>query len=117
MAFEKDLRKYPRYNINADFKYAYNSVEARCQILNISEGGMLLKIPQILDIGDEILLIFERTIPYKVKKVKAEVKHININKAGVSYKEISLDDQDFIREYIDYLRRNKATNHIYYNYR
>ncbi len=114
MAFEKDLRRYPRYNITSDFKYAYNNVEAKCQILNISEGGMLLKIPQILDIDDEIVLIFEKTIPYQVKKVKAEVKHVNINKAGVCYKEITIEDQDFIRDYISYIRRNKTTNYVYY---
>lgn len=114
MTFEKDLRKYPRYNITSDFKYAYNNVEAKCQIVNISQGGMLLKIPQILDIDDEIVLIFEKNIPYQVRKIKAEVKHTNVNKVGVSYKEITIDDQEFIKEYIDYLRRNKTLNHIYY---
>lgn len=114
MVLEKDLRRYPRYNITADFKYAYNNIEAKCQILNISEGGMLIKIPQILDIDDEITLIFEKTIPYQVKKIKGEVKHINVNKAGVAYKDITIDDQNFVKDYISYLQRNKPTSYIYY---
>ena len=68
-------RHNTRFNVNYDFEYYYNEKSSKCVILNISESGMLLKIPQILDVGDMINIYFEHDLQKE--------KHENGTKEGI----------------------------------
>lgn len=94
---QKSQRQFPRYKVNYDFKYSYNNKSAKCEIINISEGGMLIKIPQILDIGDKIKLFFDE---YNNLDIQAVIKHKNYNYFGVSFFDYTEDDHNFVRQFI-----------------
>ena len=91
-------RLYNRYKVNYEFKYSYNNKPSKCIILDISENGMLLKVPQILQPGDLITLIFEE-IDYNLSLL-AKVIYSNINYIGVSFVLDDYEDIEFIKHFI-----------------
>jgi c-di-GMP-binding flagellar brake protein YcgR len=104
---KKSKRAFPRFRVNFDFKYFYNSTPARCTILDISEGGMLIKVPQILEIGDKIELVFEDSKLNSVN-IMAIVVHKNNNYVGVNFLFEEYDDPSFIRHFIHEIKnKNK----------
>jgi hypothetical protein len=104
---QKSQRLFPRYKVNYDLKYSYNKKLSKCEIINISEGGMLLKIPQILDAGDQIRLFFDE---YNNSDLHAVIKHKNHNYVGINFINNSDDDYNFIRQFI---KEIKSKNRFY----
>jgi len=91
-----------RYKINHEFKYSYNDTESKCSILNISEGGMFLKVPQILEIDDKIRLFFEGE--NTSFDIFGKIVHIDNNYVGVSYVDDDLYDHSYVRQYVNEVR-------------
>jgi len=103
----KIRRRDHRIRVNFDFKYSFNNKQSKCSIVDISERGMLLKIPQILDIGDIINLIFEDNSIGEVT-IEARVIHKNNNYIGVNFIEDEYEDLTFIRHFINSIKdKNK----------
>ena len=101
-------REYMRYNVNEEFNYSYNGKIASCEIINISERGMLLKIPQILEVGDIIKLFFK---DLRNPEIRAVVKHKNYNYIGIYFLNHSQEFLEHIRKFIsEIVEKNKRHN-------
>jgi hypothetical protein len=94
---QKSQRLFPRFRVNYDFKYSYNNKFSKCSIIDISEGGMLLKIPQILDIGDKIKLFFDE---YYNTNIYAVIRHKNHNYIGIGFSDYSDEDHNYVKHFI-----------------
>lgn len=90
------LREFHRFKVNYDFKYSFNDRESKCEILNISEGGMLIKVPQILDVDDVLVIYIDEETPKRIQ-LRAVVRHTNYNYVGIKY----LFDDDLDREIVN----------------
>jgi hypothetical protein len=100
-------RLYPRTKVNFDLTYSFNNKKSKCTILDISETGMLLKIPQILDVDDEIILNFDYKIN-NINSLKARIVHINNNYVGICI----LDEHDEIIYLRDFINSIKHVNKL-----
>lgn len=99
----KMRREFPRHNVNHEFKYSYNETESRCSILNISEGGMYLKIPQILELDDQIKLFFNgENVSFDIF---GEIVHRDNNYVGIRYLEEDLYKHSYIKKYINEIKK------------
>ncbi len=95
----KSKRIFPRFKVNFDFRYFYNSTPSRCTIIDISEGGMLIKVPQILEVGDKVELVFDDN-ELNSMNILAKVVHKNNNYVGVTFLFDDYNDPSFIRHFI-----------------
>lgn len=103
----KIRRINPRIKVNYDFKYGFNDKFSKCTIIDISEDGMLLKVPQIFESGDKIILSFEDE-EYKSIEITARVVHTNNNYIGVKYIFDEFEDNSFIKHFIHEIKdKNK----------
>jgi len=73
-------RKHLRHFINYDCTYSYNGKSSKCNILDISENGAMLKIPQVLVRGDKIELHLTGT-----DMITAVVKHSRCNYINIKF--------------------------------
>jgi c-di-GMP-binding flagellar brake protein YcgR len=89
-----------RANLNIEAQYSLDDTQSKCTVLDISNTGMGLKVPQFLTEGDVLTVYFE--IPeYGRVKAKVNVVFMKGTKVGCNF--ISIDDQSrqVINRYID----------------
>ena len=102
-------RKFQRYRVNFEIRYSYNGKISKCEIINISDDGMLIKIPQILEVGDIIILLFDE---HNETFINAVVRHKNYNYVGVCF--IKTID-DYLAKIKDFINDIKNKNRILIN--
>ena len=96
----KYKRKYCRFLlVDCVFRYKYTHKIVNCQILDLSHGGALLKIPQVFLKGDVITIFLKDNFGVEMP-IKAEVKYSTFNKIGIKFLEDSLLVSDFISDII-----------------
>jgi len=107
--FEK--RKHPRFDVNLPIEYVRSdSLTSRGEARNASEGGVLLYLPEKMEIGQllSLKLFFSfnselKTIEMLVKVVWMDI-HLGENpgdyRAGVKFVEISPDDLERLRSFL-----------------
>jgi c-di-GMP-binding flagellar brake protein YcgR len=107
--FEK--RKHPRFDVNLPIEYVRSDLPAnRGEALNASEGGLLLYLPERMEIGQHLSLklFFSsgselRTIETLVKVVWMDI-HLGENRgdyrAGVKFVDISKGDLEKLRSFL-----------------
>lgn len=107
--FEK--RKHPRFDVNLPIEYTRSdSVVSRGEAQNASEGGLLLYLPEKMEIGQHLSLklFFSsgselRTIETLVKVVWMDI-HLGENRgdyrAGVKFVEISPEGMERLRSFL-----------------
>lgn len=79
-------RKSIRHQIYFDCHYIYNNKYSKCHVINISEHGAMIKIPQVLIKGDKIKIILCDDI-----KIHAIVRQHRANYISVQFEhEINL---------------------------
>ena len=107
--FEK--RKHPRFDVNLPIEYVRSDlVASRGEALNASEGGLLLYLPEKMEIGQHLSLklFFSsgselKTIGTLVKVVWMDI-HLGENpgdyRAGVKFVDISPGDLEKLRKFL-----------------
>lgn len=94
-------RIHRRFYVNQEFYYSLKRDIVKCIILNISQGGMCLKVPQIFRPDDLINLHF--SILHDFAIVKARIVHCNNNMIGVAYKYSAVSDYETVKGYMQKL--------------
>ena len=99
--FEK--RKYPRYNVDLPMEYARrDSVVNHGQALNASEGGLLVYLPERVEVGQHLSLklFFSSMSEFNTIETLVEVVWVDVHvveeredyRAGVKFVDISPGD-------------------------
>jgi c-di-GMP-binding flagellar brake protein YcgR len=107
--FEK--RKHPRFDVNLPIEYARSDlVASHGEALNVSEGGLLLYLPERMEIGQHLSLKLFFSSDSELKTIKTLVKvawtdiHLGESRgdyrAGVKFVEISPEDLERLRSFL-----------------
>ena len=107
-------RKDTRYVVKYSATYVYLTKNIKCDIVNISEGGALLKIPQILLISDKINITIYHS--NTIISVCAEVKHVNGMYVGVKFLYEEYDKyliEDFIYKNAKHQKKIMMSDRLY----
>jgi c-di-GMP-binding flagellar brake protein YcgR len=107
--FEK--RKHPRFDVNLPVEYARSDlVSSRGEAVNASEGGLLLYLPERMEIDQHLSLKLFFSSESELKTIETLVKvvwmdiHIGENRgdyrAGVKFVEISPGDLQKLRSFL-----------------
>ena len=107
--FEK--RKHPRFDVNLPIEYVRSDlVASRGEALNASEGGLLLYLPEKMEIGQHLSLKLFFSSGSELKTIETLVKvvwmdfHLGENRgdyrAGVKFVEISPEDMEKLRSFL-----------------
>ena len=99
--FEK--RKYPRYSVNLPMEYARSdSIVNHGQALNASEGGLLVYLPERVEVGQHLSLklFFSSVSEFNTIETLVEVVWVDVHvveeredyRAGVKFVDISPGD-------------------------
>ena len=112
--FEK--RKHPRFDVNLPIEYVRSDlVTSRGEALNASEGGLLLYLPEKMEIGQHLSLKLFFSSGSELKTIETLVKvvwmdfHLGENRgdyrAGVMFIDISPGDMEKLRNFLQSLSR------------
>lgn len=107
--FEK--RKHPRFDVNLPVEYVRSGLVAnRGGALNASEGGLLLYLPEKMEVGQHLSLKLFFSIGSELKTVETLVQvvwmdiHLGENqgdyRAGVKFVDISPGDLEKLRNFL-----------------
>src|SRR4030042_179707 len=107
--FEK--RKHPRFDVNLPIEYVRSDlVASRGEALNASEGGLLLYLPERMEIGQHLSLKLFFSSGSELKSIETLVKvvwmdiHLGDNRgdyrAGVKFVDISPGDLEKLRSFL-----------------
>jgi c-di-GMP-binding flagellar brake protein YcgR len=107
-----ERRKYPRVSIDLpiEFQLIPSAISHKGRGLNASEGGLLLYLPQQIEIGQHlrIKLFFVSGSHLNSIEVMGEVVWMDIHlgkewgdyRCGVKFTDISLDDLDKLKKFL-----------------
>jgi c-di-GMP-binding flagellar brake protein YcgR len=107
--FEK--RKHPRFDVNLPIEYVRSDlVASRGEALNASEGGLLLYLPEKMEIGQHLSMKLFFSSGAELKTIEALVKVVWMDirlgenrgdyRAGVKFVDISPGDLDKLRSFL-----------------
>jgi c-di-GMP-binding flagellar brake protein YcgR len=110
--FEK--RKHPRFDVNLPIEYVRSDLVAnRGEAINASEGGLLLYLPEKMEIGQHLSLKLFFSSGSELKNIETLVKvvwidfHLGENRgdyrAGVKFIDISPGDMEKLRNLLQSL--------------
>ena len=114
-----DRRKHPRFSIHLPVEYWQidNSESVSGQALDISEGGLLLYLPQEIEVGQNIRLkLFIGSGP-ELKSIEALARVVwkdihwgkeEDHRIGVKFVDISAKDMDKLKDYLNTLLNLKS---------
>ena len=106
--FEK--RKHPRFNVDLPVEYRRTELSVPRHAFNGSEGGLLLYLPEQIEIGEHLAL--KLFLPYGSKlhttEILVQVVWVDIHlekewgdyRTGVRFADISLDDLNKIKNFL-----------------
>ncbi len=107
-----ERRKYPRFNIDLPIEYYRidSSIGHTGKALNISEGGLLLRFPEQMDIGQyiKLKLFLSSGSELNTIEVLAEVVWMDIHldkgegdyRCGIKFIDISPEDMTKLRNFL-----------------
>jgi c-di-GMP-binding flagellar brake protein YcgR len=107
--FEK--RKHPRFDVNLPVEYVRSGLVAnRGGALNASEGGLLLYLPEKMEVGQHLSLKLFFSSGSELNTIKTLVQvvwmdiHLGENqedyRAGVKFVDISSEDLEKLRDFL-----------------
>ena len=93
-------RKHSRLHIECQGDIHRAGEDIACQIVDLSEQGMLIRTPTLLTVGEE--LSFELGLG-KSRRIHCTIKVARVAKSdfGVQIVQISPEDQRYLSEYLD----------------
>jgi len=113
---ERDLssekRKYPRFNVDLPIKYSRSSLFSKyARAVNASEGGLLLHLPEELEIGQQLTLklFFPSSADSNIIEMIAQVVWMDVRlrkdwawdyQTGVRFIDISREDRDVLKNFL-----------------
>jgi c-di-GMP-binding flagellar brake protein YcgR len=114
--FEK--RKYPRFNIDLPVEYARSTLSVKQgRAFNVSQGGLLLYLPERLELGQELTLklFFPSGTALETVETLVQVVWIDIQlgetggdyRTGVCFVDISAEDLDKLMRFLKSLSSPK----------
>jgi c-di-GMP-binding flagellar brake protein YcgR len=101
--------------MNNEIQYKFHGELCSCVLLNISELGVLLKINQVLLVGDIITINIDIENYFQSISLEAEVRHVNNQYAGLKFLNINGNDMEKIKEYISEKYNKKFIGKRFYN--
>ncbi len=118
-----DKRRHPRFSVNLPVEYRKgdNSKSHPAHTGNLGEGGLLLHIPETIEMGQELALKVFFTSGRKLASasVHAQVvwKDIRIEntgacRIGVKFLDISTEDLISLREFINDMLASKSVHEL-----
>ena len=106
-----ERRKYPRFNVDLPVEYGRTELSIRNnRAFNVSEGGLLLYLPEPVEVGE--LLALKLFLPSDSKlqttEILVQVVWVDIHlekewgdyRTGVRFADISLDDLNKIKNFL-----------------
>lgn len=107
--FEK--RRHPRFHVDLPFEYARSdSVINRGEVLNVSEGGLLVYFPEKIEIGQNLSLKLFFSSGFEFNTIEALVRVLWMDvhpaedwgdyRAGVMFVDISPGDLEKLRSFL-----------------
>jgi len=107
--FEK--RKYPRFNIDLPVEYARSSLFVKHgRAVNVSEGGLLLYLPERVELGQQLVLklFFPSGTALETVQTLVQVVWTDIHlsedwgdyRTGVCFADISTEDLDKLMRFL-----------------
>jgi c-di-GMP-binding flagellar brake protein YcgR len=107
--FEK--RNYPRFNIDLPVEYSRTNLFIKHgRVINASEGGLLLYLPEQMEIGQPLRLKLFLTSGFELNAIETlvEVVWMDIHlgkdwgdyRTGVRFVEISLEDRGKLKNFL-----------------
>ncbi|MGA2433943.1 MAG: PilZ domain-containing protein [Bryobacteraceae bacterium] len=92
-------RKFVRHKCLYEIKYSFNeNKKNKCDVLNVSKDGALLRCNQILDIGDKIDIQFENQ-GMPIHTLSGIIKYRRDNMVGVQF-DLDITDEHFLNDFI-----------------
>jgi c-di-GMP-binding flagellar brake protein YcgR len=107
-----ERRKYPRFNVDLPIEYCFidSSTEQSGRAMNVSEGGLLVYLPDQVEIGQHLRLqlFFPSGSSLNTIEMRAEVAWSDIHlgkdwgdyRCGLRFIEITPDDLNKLRKFI-----------------
>ena len=110
--FEK--RKHPRFNVDLPVEYAHNNqVVTHGEAVNVSEGGLLVYLPEKMEVGQylSLKLFFSFGTEFNTVETLVRVVWVDIHleedwgdyRTGVEFVEISPGDMERLRIFLNSL--------------
>ncbi len=107
--FEK--RRHPRFNVDLPIEYARSSLSVRQgRVINVSEGGLLLYLPERIEIGQYLALKLFFTSGAALETVETVVQVVWTDirlsedwgdyRTGVCFADISSEDLDKLMHFL-----------------
>lgn len=96
----RNKRKSGRIDVNILGTYIMSGQRTKCEIINISESGALVKVPQFFTEGDELELEFEIAETKETFRSLAIVRYMRNNKIGVQFKNLTQRDKNTLENFV-----------------
>lgn len=99
-------RKFTRLPLACQGDIFRGSDLITCQVVDLSEKGMLLRTSTLLNLGEELPFEF---VLGKSRRIKCTIKIVRLAKSdyGAQIAQISKDDQQYLTEHLDdYIQSN-----------
>ncbi len=112
--FEK--RRHPRFNVDLPVEYGRTELSIQHgRVFNLSEGGLLLYLPELIEIGEHLVLklFLPSGSKLQTSEILVQVVWVDMRlenewgdyRTGVRFADISLDDVDDLRNFLRNLFR------------
>lgn len=104
-----DRRKYPRFEINQIVEISLlKETFFNAESVNVSEGGILCKSRYETETLSQIFIMFDLFLKDKTYSIKSDGVVVRCDRdsdglflIGIQFEDISREDQDKIREYLE----------------
>jgi c-di-GMP-binding flagellar brake protein YcgR len=100
-------RKSIRHHVKSEIHYKYNQKEIKCDLLDLSDSGCCLRIKQILDIEDEIIVALKNDID--IVWIRGIIKHHRPQFVGLKFIFDHAYQKAFLSDYIKTLYKNRKS--------
>ncbi len=107
-----EKRKFPRFNVDLPIKYGRTQLFLKyARAVNASQGGLLLRLPEELEIGQHLALKLFFPSQSELNTIKASVKVVWMDlhmrkdwswdyQTGVRFVDICEEDMTFLRNFL-----------------
>jgi c-di-GMP-binding flagellar brake protein YcgR len=97
--------RYARVPVNIEAEYEFKGIKGKCNIVDISEGGMKIQVKQVFVPGDMIRVKFPIIHEGKVINIDAWciVRNSSGNEIGVEFDELSNEHRKLLITYVENL--------------
>jgi hypothetical protein len=107
-----EKRKYPRFNVDLPIKYGRTQLFLKyARAVNASQGGLLLRLPEEIEVGQRLALKLFFPSPSELNTIKASVQVVWMDlhmrkdwswdyETGVRFVDICTEDMTVLRNFL-----------------